>query len=217
MDNGPRKVDEFGAIRRSFDAIAEVYAAKFRDELDAKPYDRALLEAFSAELAPGAPVLDLGTGAGGQIGRFVADRGATVTGVDVSERAIESAARLNPTMGFVVADVRALPMADRSVAGIVAFYCLIYGEDADVLAALRECRRVLRPGGRLLASVHGPGGDVHFDTFEGVAIDITMRQTTATAFDALARGAELIVDEVLVRPPYPSEHSTERIYLRAHR
>jgi SAM-dependent methyltransferase len=209
------------SVRRSFDAIADAYAREFRDELSRKPLDRALLEAFAADLPVGAAVLDLGCGGGGQIGRFVHDRGPSVTGVDFSDASIESARRLNPGMSFVVADFRAMPFGDGSVDGIVAFHCLIYGGDKDVLGALRECRRVLRPGGRLLAAVHGTidGGarEGHFDDFHGIAVDITMRETTPALFAGLAEAAGLRVEELRARDPYPEEHATRRIYLTASR
>lgn len=209
------------SIRRSFDSIADAYARQFQDELGRKPYDRAILEEFAASLPAGAPVLDLGCGAGGHVGRFVHDRGPSVTGVDFSEASIEIARGLNPGMSFVVADFRAMPFGDASVDGIVAFYCLIYGGDEDVVGALRECRRVLRPGGRLLAAVHGAidgtARESRFDDFFGTPIDISMRETTPALFAGLAERAELRVDELRARDPYPEEHATSRIYLSASR
>lgn len=209
------------SVRRSFDSIAEAYARQFQDELSRKPYDRALLEAFAASLPAGGPVLDLGCGAGGHVGRFVHDRGPSVTGVDFSDASIETARGLNPDMSFVVADFRAMPFGDGTVNGIVAFYCLIYGDDEAVIGAMRECRRVLRPGGRLLAAVHGAldgtAREDRFEDFFGTPVDITMRETTPALFAGFAERAELRVDELRARDPYPEEHATRRIYLSASR
>jgi SAM-dependent methyltransferase len=202
-------------IQLSFDRIAQAYAREFVDELERKPFDGQLLEAFAREVGPGKPVLDLGCGAAGHVGRFVQDRGPVVTGVDFSTPSIEIARRINPGMSFVVADVRALPMPDASIAGIVTFYCLIYGTEDDVVEALREVRRVLEPCGRLLAAVHGGEGSKHFDDFGGIPIDVTLRHTTPDALAALAKRAGLDVDEVIARDPYQDEHPTRRIYLRA--
>jgi len=207
------------AIRQSFDAIAEAYARQFSDELERKPYDRSLLAEFASRLPPATTMLDLGTGAGGHIGRFFADQGFEVTGIDLSDGAIEVARRLNPEMRFEVADFRSLPQRDDSVDAVVAFYCFIYGSDRDIVDGLSEARRVLRPGGGLLAAAHGALDDrpaeESFKEFEGTPIDITMRYTTPATFASLAEQAGLRIDEVRVREPFEFEHRTRRIYLLA--
>lgn len=101
------------------------------------------LRAFGARCGHGA-VLDVGCGAAGHVGRFVADLGARVTGVDLSARSAALARRLNATLRVVAADLQALPVATGACAGVVAFYSLIY--TADRSPTLAELRRVLRPG-----------------------------------------------------------------------
>ncbi|HKG57478.1 MAG TPA: class I SAM-dependent methyltransferase [Candidatus Limnocylindrales bacterium] len=207
---------DLGGVRRAFDTVADAYATQFVHELSRKPMDRDLLDAFTRRVGNG-PVLDLGCGPAGHVGRYVHDRGPSVTGVDFSARGIESARRLNPTMDFVVADIRQLPFPDASIAGIVAFYCLIYGTETDIVGALAEARRVLRPGGVLLAAVHGGVGTGHFDDFLGTPVDMTIRYTSAEEIRDMAVRAGLAVEEVLAREPYADEHPTTRIYLRATR
>jgi hypothetical protein len=58
-------------VRRSFDRIAEQYAADFADALTRKPSDAERLRAFAARCG-GGPVQDVGCGAAGHVGRFVA-------------------------------------------------------------------------------------------------------------------------------------------------
>lgn len=207
------------AIRRSFDAAADTYAREFADELERKPFDRELLVGFASNLRPGADVLDVGTGAGGHIGRFLADRGLVVTGIDVSPGAIDVARRLNPTMRFVVADFRSLPIPDASVDAAVGFYCYIYGTDDDIVQALGEVRRVLRPGGRLLVAVHGALDDrpriEAFTDFNGIPVDIAMRYTTPARFAMLVERVGLRVVELRARDPYEFEHKSRRLYLMA--
>jgi len=218
-DDQPSPAADLGTIRRSFDAVADSYARQFVDELDRKPFDSALLDRLSEALPSGAAVLDLGCGAAGHIGRYLHDRGCRVTGVDFSERSIETARQVQPDLEFVVADFRRLPFDDGSIDGIVAFYSLIYGSDTDVVAALAEGRRVLRRGGRLLAAVHGDPDGVprshHFEDFDGTAVDITMRYTTPATVAGLAERAGLRLDEIHAREPYEFEHTSRRIYLLA--
>jgi SAM-dependent methyltransferase len=116
-----------------------------------EPRRRMLL----AEVRPGERVLDLGCGAG----RFVAalrDAGADPVGVEVADGALERARRVAPG-----ADLRRLepdgsvPLEHRSVD--LVWCSEVLEHVADVAQTLLEVRRVLRPGGRLLATVpyHG--------------------------------------------------------------
>jgi hypothetical protein len=49
-------------VRRSYDTVAEKYAAGFGDEPAAKPLDRALLACLAEQAGEGAPITDLGCG-----------------------------------------------------------------------------------------------------------------------------------------------------------
>jgi SAM-dependent methyltransferase len=201
-------------VRRSFDRIAGQYAADFADELSRKPFDRERLRAFAARCGAG-PVLDIGCGPAGHVGRFVADQGVRVVGVDLSERSLALAGRLDPSMRFVTADARALPVRSAACAGIVAFYALIY-EGAEATAPmLAELRRVLRPGGALLMAVHAGEGVQHFDDYKGIAVDVDLHHWAPAVLEELVRKAGFEVDGVEVRAPYAFEHATERLYLRA--
>src|SRR5882724_6780451 len=111
-------------VRAAFDRIAEQYAADFADELTRKPWDVERLRRFAAACPPG-PVLDVGCGAAGHIGRFLAELDTRadrpVIGVDFSERSAALARRLNPALSFVAGDVGALPVAGGVCAGVLAF------------------------------------------------------------------------------------------------
>lgn len=72
------------------------------------------------------------------------------SGVDISEAFLAAARFRYPHLGFSRASLRALPFADASVGGILAWYSLIHTDPADVPAVLREFARVLAPGGSLL-------------------------------------------------------------------
>ena len=201
-------------IRASFDRIAEQYAADFADELTRKPWDVERLRRFAAACGHGL-VLDIGCGAAGHIGRFVADLGARVIGVDFSERSVMCASRLNSTLRFVAGDMSVLPVTDGACAGVVAFYSLIYGDDAATGRALVELRRVLRAGGRLLVAVHAGTGAQRFTDYKGARVDVELHYREPTAFAAEVREAGFTVESVETRPSYPFEHPTERVYVAA--
>lgn len=94
----------------------------------------------------GRRLVDVGCGAGA--GRYLTaahERGAQAIGLDLS-------AGMRPA---VVADATALPIAGRSADVVLACHMLYHL--AEPQAALDELRRVLVPGGRLVATVIGPG------------------------------------------------------------
>jgi len=202
-------------VRASFDRIAEQYAADFADELSHKPWDVERLRRFAASCRPG-PVLDVGCGAAGHVGGFLAELGVkTVIGVDFSARSVLCASGLHPTLRFVAGDVYELPVADGACAGIVAFYSLIYGNETWLAGALAELRRVLRDGGRVLIAVHAGLGAQRFTDYKGAPVDVEIHHRQPAAFAAQVRRAGFVVESIETRPPYAFEHATERLYVEA--
>ena len=64
------------ALAAKYDRVAEKYAAAFFDELERKPFDRALLDRFAAAVAGRGRVCDVGCGPG-HVGRYLAARGVS--------------------------------------------------------------------------------------------------------------------------------------------
>jgi ubiquinone/menaquinone biosynthesis C-methylase UbiE len=158
-------------------------------------------------------VLDIGCGSAGHIGAFVSGLGPRVVGVDLSAHSVVLARRHQPGMRFVAADMHALPFASGASAGVVAFYSLIY--TADPRAALAELRRVMQRGAPLLVAVHGGEGSQHFDSYKGTTVDVELHFRSPEPFAAQVREAGFALDAVEVRPPYPFEHATPRVYVAA--
>jgi len=103
-----------------------------------------LLDAVQA--SAGTRVLDVATGPG-VVAAHAARRGARVTGIDLSPRMVALAARISPDSTFLEADVEALPFEASSFDAVVCAFGI--GHFPDASAAMRECARVLAPGGRL--------------------------------------------------------------------
>jgi ubiquinone/menaquinone biosynthesis C-methylase UbiE len=107
-------------------------------------------------------VLDLGCGTG-TLAVDLARAGAHVIGVDGDEDVLRRAAAKARDAGVTV-ELRAgladaIPLADASVDAVVCSLLLHHLSPADKAIALRECRRVLRPGGRLLVADWGRPAD----------------------------------------------------------
>ena len=106
------------------------------------------------ELEPGSEVLDLACGHG-RIASRIAQRGARVTGLDATalflDRARAQAAAAAVSIEYVQGDMRSLPWPDQSFDRVISWFTSFgYFDDAENRLVLREARRVLRPGGRLL-------------------------------------------------------------------
>jgi SAM-dependent methyltransferase len=111
---------------------------------------RAISAAMLADVGTPARILDAGCGTG-RNALELEKLGCTVA-VDVSAVPLRLAARRGLTR-LAQASIDALPFADGTFDVVTAFDVLCHGAVVDERAALRELRRVLRPGGNLLLHV----------------------------------------------------------------
>ena len=95
-------------------------------------------------------VLDVGSGDGAAAG-YLAPYCRSLRCIDTSEKMVDAArARLRKFdhVEAMVADVHALPFKASAFDAVLVFHTLTYAEHPE--AALEECARVLRPGGRIV-------------------------------------------------------------------
>ncbi|WP_430437207.1 class I SAM-dependent methyltransferase [Oceanibaculum nanhaiense] len=112
-------------------------------------------------IAAGQRVLDLASGAGEPaltIAELIGDTGH-VTATDLAEGMLAGARRRAAdrglgNIGFEIADAEALPFPDAGIDRVTCRFGLMFFPDK--LKALRECLRVLTPGGRAGFMVWGP-------------------------------------------------------------
>lgn len=106
---------------------------------------------------PPGPIVDVG-GAAGAYSAWLAAQGYEVHLADAAPRLIEEARKHNATLAkpiasIHVADARALPQSDGSAAAVLVMGPLYHlHERADRASALREARRVLTGGGRIIVA-----------------------------------------------------------------
>jgi 2-polyprenyl-3-methyl-5-hydroxy-6-metoxy-1,4-benzoquinol methylase len=143
----------------SWEAIADGWAERIRTRTDwARP---VLLDKPHLELigdVSGARVLDAGCGEG-RFARMLAERGAKVSAVDLSENMIGHALEAESSAPLGI-DYREQDMCDLSNFGTgefdvaVSYLSIIDVEDYE--KALSEITRVLRPGGQFVFSLVHP-------------------------------------------------------------
>lgn len=104
------------------------------------------LDAFAARLAPGAAILDLGSGPGWAAAAF-RDLGFAVTAMDASPALAEEGRR---RYGLPVRVARFDQLADiAAYDGVWASFSLLHARRAQMPANLARIARALRPGGIL--------------------------------------------------------------------
>ncbi|MGH9874457.1 MAG: class I SAM-dependent methyltransferase [Pyrinomonadaceae bacterium] len=106
-------------------------------------------------LPAGARVLDVGCGSGWAT-RLMAEKASSgrVVGIDIADEMVKLASETSTSFSnveFQVASAEKLPFSDAEFTHAFSMESLYYY--ADMLAALREIKRVLKPGGRFVTVV----------------------------------------------------------------
>ena len=133
-------------VRRQYERVAEKYDLRWAR------YNAASIHETLRRLdvRPGQRLLDIGCGTGTLLQRIhQGTRGIQSTGVDIASPMLKVAARKLGTGNLLVAaDVQALPFPPERFDLAVSTSSFHYWPNP--IGALREIRRVLRPGGRLV-------------------------------------------------------------------
>jgi SAM-dependent methyltransferase len=120
------------------------------DEIHTGGRDATIAFADEVGFAPGSHLLDVGCGLGGAARYFAKERGCRVTGIDLTDDYVRTAATLARLVGledrvtYRQASALDIPFAEQSFDGA---YMLHVGMNIEDKAALfAEIRRVLKPG-----------------------------------------------------------------------
>jgi SAM-dependent methyltransferase len=200
---------------RGYALIARGYREQLGDELVGKPLDRAFLDAFVERV--NGMVVDVGCGPG-HVASYLATRGALVEGVDLSPEMIAEAKATHSNLVFRVADMFALPYANESLGGIVAFYAIVHLKSGELVTPFREFHRVLAPGGLCMIAFHAGTDTIHVDEMFGATTSLDFRFHSPDAVIEALTTAGFTIEARLDRAPYPdAEHPSQRTYLLARR
>ena len=148
--------------RDSYDLIAGQYTEYVQEVFPSDRVDRAMIGLF-ADLVLGqenTQVADIGCGPG-HISDFLAQRGLSVLGIDLSPTMIDLARRARPDLRFELGSLLALTIPDGTLGGVLAHYSIIHTPPDRVPAALAEFSRVLASDGYLLVSFQTGDDSLH--------------------------------------------------------
>jgi SAM-dependent methyltransferase len=217
MAESPTSSDADGRRSRAYyDALAHGFA-----ELDAywsNPYDAETWRMENVLVARWLPaaamLLDLGVGFYPHV---ESTAGRRMICVDVSEDSLRVARTVThdhePRLRWLCGDALALPLADRSVDGIIAGGELV--NHVDAVRLLAELHRVLVPSGRVVLSIATKWClDTLYcllDAFLGLGMGYAMTRDEATAFVTMPGRSSDVTWAVT-----PDSHLRVRLYTGRH-
>lgn len=135
--------------------VAQVFEQHYRDMAAGRfstafTYGRhkvdQVLEQELGKLAQGATVLDVGCGTGAYLKRLT-DMGFKASGLEPAEGMLAAAKTANPTLRIEQGVATALPFKDGEFDAVTQIEVVRYLHHEDVMQAMRETFRVLKPGG----------------------------------------------------------------------
>jgi demethylmenaquinone methyltransferase/2-methoxy-6-polyprenyl-1,4-benzoquinol methylase len=149
--------------RAFYNKIAGVY--DFLAEHSEQPMREIALEMLAP--APGERLLEIGFGTGHVLARLARAVGPAgkVFGIDISENMLAQARELlerehlTDRVTLACGDAEELPHPDDSLDGILMCFALELFDTPDIPRVLAQCRRVLRPGGRIVVAAVSKEGE----------------------------------------------------------
>lgn len=168
-------------VAAAYDSRADEYVEKLGSVRQMADRDRRTIEQWRSSTT--GRLLDAGCGPGHWTDVLSEHRRRDVVGIDGSTRFLESARERFPGNRFVAGDLSALPVASRSLGGILAWYSVIHTPPAKLPDILDEFGRTLAPGGSLLLGFFAGEPGIAFDH----AVTTAYYWSTAALTDLLHR------------------------------
>lgn len=131
-------------MTNDFTTVTETWGLPASPEQLAMQYFRYRM---GAELGEGGSVLEVGCGSGMGL-PYLQARARMAVGGDYTMGLLREARRHIPRANLVQMDAQHLPFVDHAFDAVLMLEMIYYVADQE--AAFAECRRVLKPGGRLM-------------------------------------------------------------------
>jgi SAM-dependent methyltransferase len=198
------------SIGEYYNAEAPLYAEKYHNELDNKPYDRYILSRFSDYMPPAGTICEIGCGPGQVSGYLRKKENTRILGLDLSLHMLYEAKKLHHFDLTVNGDYFSLPFRDEALDGILAFYSIVHDETTEIEELLQEIKRVLKRNGKFLFSFH-TGNERICTSNKNKSIEYIFHDTEQV-YEYII-DSEFLILEGVVRLPYPdAEFPSKRAY-----
>jgi SAM-dependent methyltransferase len=188
---------------------AEHWGRRPRDWAElAEPSNRPLFAEVLDRLGvgPGTRLIDIGCGSG-YAAHMASERGASVTGMDITPELIEIARERVPSGHFIIGGMDELPFEDQSFDAAVGFNSFQFADDPT--QAVREAARVVKQNGLVAATTFAEP-----ERNESTALHLALEPLRAAAAAAPAHvpyglsnpgGLERLLEEATLEPVQSGE------------
>jgi SAM-dependent methyltransferase len=146
MTNGMRDI-----VRQGYEAGN--YAREFRANGEPSVRERFFLERLLSLSLPHPDIVDLGCGTGAPFGKFLASRGAKLTGIDSCAKHIASARQNIPAGEFVEGDFSEIDLGAGRFDAAVALYAVFHIPRDEHAALFGKVARALKANGLFLVTL----------------------------------------------------------------
>lgn len=196
----------------AYEKTADKYHDYFKHEILQKEYDRLLLDEFSGLLDDNSIICDAGCGPSGHIGKYLANKGHKIIGIDISQKCIDIASSYNPDLVFKTMDMMHTDFEDSFFDGIISFYSIINTPKEYINRIFAEFNRILKRDGKLLIVIKRgiDEGFIDDDWYEGNRVYYTYFLESEIKDYFATNNFKL--DFLDTRKPYEFEFNVERIY-----
>jgi 2-polyprenyl-3-methyl-5-hydroxy-6-metoxy-1,4-benzoquinol methylase len=203
-------------VIEAYDAVSQMYADKYSDEILVKPIVQQYLADFVKPIPPGGLICDMGCGPG-QVARYLKNNlHRNTTGVDLSPKMIEIASAINHGITFSAADV--LQMEEPGLYdGIIGLYFIVNFPTPALPQVFSKLNQLLKDKGKLLISFHIGNDELNrVNDFwgSGKACDFYFFNPETVAKHLMLCGFK--VTDIRFREPNPDvEYPSQRAYIFA--
>ncbi|NYZ74192.1 methyltransferase domain-containing protein [Candidatus Micrarchaeota archaeon] len=137
-------------VRKGYSKIAKAYH-KQRDKYN----NNLLLTKISKRFPKGSTILDLGSGTGVPIAKFLVNKGYDIIGIDFAENMIKLARKNVPRAKFIKMDITKMKFKPNSFDGAVSFYAIIHIPREKHACVYKKLHRILRPNSHMFLNASG--------------------------------------------------------------